>query len=186
MRSGAQFGQVTYIQRGAIDRPLGLIRDRHNGTHLVVPHANFRGIYDSGTTHDGKRIGCTGAAGTSCVGIIWWPGSRLSAYLTPGPPMDPGDWFGSLIGEMTDASGLMYRRNRYYDPQSGQFTQEDPIGLAGGLNLYGYAEGDPVPYPDPSPASIITANEGRHPRMPPLVRFRPITPRPSRPPKAES
>lgn len=29
------------------------------------------------------------------------------------------------------------------------FTQEDPIGLAGGLNLYGYAGGDPVNYSDP-------------------------------------
>ena len=24
-----------------------------------------------------------------------------------------------------------------YDRESGQFTQQDPIGLAGGLNLYG-------------------------------------------------
>jgi hypothetical protein len=28
-------------------------------------------------------------------------------------------------------------------------TQEDPIGLAGGLNLYGYAGADPVNYTDP-------------------------------------
>jgi RHS repeat-associated protein len=24
----------------------------------------------------------------------------------------------------------MYRRNRYYDPMTGQFTQSDPIGIA--------------------------------------------------------
>ncbi len=29
-----------------------------------------------------------------------------------------------------------------------QFTQPDPIGLAGGLNLYGYANGDPVNFSD--------------------------------------
>jgi len=40
-------------------------------------------------------------------------------------------------------------RNRYYDPKSRQFTQEDPIGLAGGLNLYGFAHGDPVNFSDP-------------------------------------
>ncbi|MGH9892601.1 MAG: RHS repeat-associated core domain-containing protein, partial [bacterium] len=28
-------------------------------------------------------------------------------------------------------------------------TQEDPIGLAGGLNLYGFASGDPVTFSDP-------------------------------------
>jgi hypothetical protein len=43
----------------------------------------------------------------------------------------------------------MYMRNRSYDPQSGRFTQEDPIGIAGGLNVYGFANGDPVSYSDP-------------------------------------
>ena len=58
-------------------------------------------------------------------------------------------WMGSLLtGQMT-AMGLEYRRNRYYDPKSGRFTQEDPIGLGGGLNLYGFGGGDPVNYSDP-------------------------------------
>jgi RHS repeat-associated protein len=55
---------------------------------------------------------------------------------------------GTLIDGMRDNSGQMYMRNRYYDPASGRFTQEDPIGLAGGLNAYGYANGDPVSYDD--------------------------------------
>jgi hypothetical protein len=40
-------------------------------------------------------------------------------------------------------------RNRYYDPATGQFTQPDPIGIAGGLNVYGFAAGDPIGYADP-------------------------------------
>jgi RHS repeat-associated protein len=56
---------------------------------------------------------------------------------------------GSLIEAGRDNSGQMYRRNRYYDPATGRFTQEDPIGLAGGLNLYGFAGGDPVNFTDP-------------------------------------
>jgi len=43
----------------------------------------------------------------------------------------------------------MYDRNRYYSPESGQFTQSDPIGLAGGMNSYGFANGDPVNSSDP-------------------------------------
>jgi len=64
---------------------------------------------------------------------------------------EPPAWFGfgSLIGGNRDQSGLRYRRNRYYDPATGQFTQEAPIGLAGGLNLYGFATGDPVNFSDP-------------------------------------
>ena len=48
-----------------------------------------------------------------------------------------------------DGSGQLYRRNRYYDPASGRFTQADPIGIAGGLNLYGFGDGDPVNFRDP-------------------------------------
>ncbi len=40
-------------------------------------------------------------------------------------------------------------RNRYYDPTTGRFTQEDPIGLAGRLNVYGFGNGNPVTYSDP-------------------------------------
>ena len=54
---------------------------------------------------------------------------------------EPPAWFGSLVGGNRDQSGLRYRRTRYYDPATGQFTQQDPIGIAGGLNLYGFAGG---------------------------------------------
>jgi RHS repeat-associated protein len=56
---------------------------------------------------------------------------------------------GSLVAGQVNETGLAYKRNRYYDPQSGKFTQEDPIGLAGGMNEYGYANGDPVDGRDP-------------------------------------
>ncbi len=56
---------------------------------------------------------------------------------------------------MRDATGQMYERNRYYDPGTGQFTQPDPIGIAGGLNVYGFANGDPVSYDDPYGLCIL-------------------------------
>ena len=37
-----------------------------------------------------------------------------------------------------EESGLYYNRHRYYDPQQGRYISQDPIGLSGGTNLYGY------------------------------------------------
>ncbi len=43
-------------------------------------------------------------------------------------------------GQYSDEeTGLHYNTLRYYDPEVGRFTTQDPIGLAGGLNLYQYA-----------------------------------------------
>jgi RHS repeat-associated protein len=48
-----------------------------------------------------------------------------------------------------DATGLLYYRARYYDPVLKRFISSDPIGLAGGMNMYAYVEGDPISYVDP-------------------------------------
>ncbi len=45
-------------------------------------------------------------------------------------------------------TGLHYNTFRFYDPDIGRFTTPDPIGLAGGLNLYTYAP-NPLTWIDP-------------------------------------
>jgi len=71
------------------------------------------------------------------------------------------DWHGSLLEGKRDKSGLAYVRNRYYDPATGRFTQEDPLGLAGGLNLYGFAAGDPVNFSDPFGLRVCFKGDAR-------------------------
>jgi RHS repeat-associated protein len=48
-----------------------------------------------------------------------------------------------------DVPGLSFYRNRAYDQTTGRWTQEDPIGVAGGLNLYQFNGNNPVAYTDP-------------------------------------
>ena len=56
----------------------------------------------------------------------------------------------AFTGREWDAeSGLYFYRARYYDPEVGRFVSSDPIGLAGGLNAYGYVLGNPVKLFDP-------------------------------------
>ncbi len=53
-------------------------------------------------------------------------------------------------GQYYDAeTGLHYNWHRFYDPETGRYITADPIGLAGGMNLYAYVAGDPVNAVDP-------------------------------------
>ncbi|MGH8437404.1 MAG: RHS repeat-associated core domain-containing protein, partial [Pseudomonas sp.] len=55
----------------------------------------------------------------------------------------------NLSSSNEDQTGLSHFRNRHYSAEHGRFLQEDPIGFAGGLNLYAYAGNDPASYTDP-------------------------------------
>lgn len=53
-------------------------------------------------------------------------------------------------GQIYDAhTGFMYNYFRDYDATTGRYAQSDPIGLAGGLNTYLYANGNPLRFIDP-------------------------------------
>ena len=51
--------------------------------------------------------------------------------------------------EQMPNSGLYYYGFRFYDPLTQRWLNRDPIGEAGGLNLYGYVGNNPVNFYDP-------------------------------------
>jgi RHS repeat-associated protein len=54
-----------------------------------------------------------------------------------------------FIGQWEDEeTGLHYNLNRFYDPESGCYLSSDPIGLTGGLRIYGYVD-NPNHWVDP-------------------------------------
>lgn len=156
------YGRVAYSHGLALDAPASIVRmgygdliDENNveqDHRALPPFAIFpiwqpeRGQPQVGVFEDGGLRKCeTSGTVTRCV-YIAWPEMQF-AYQRSN--LRRTFWHGTLIEDKQDESGTFFRRNRYYDPQTGRFTQEDPIGLAGGLNLYGFAAGDPVNFTDP-------------------------------------
>ncbi|KFB69757.1 RHS repeat-associated core domain-containing protein [Candidatus Accumulibacter vicinus] len=60
-------------------------------------------------------------------------------------------------GREQDAEDLYYYRARYYNPMVNRFLSEDPIGLTGSVNLYQYANANPLSFSDPS--GLVSAGE---------------------------
>ncbi|ERN39815.1 RHS repeat-associated core domain protein [Rubidibacter lacunae KORDI 51-2] len=59
--------------------------------------------------------------------------------------------FGFTGRERDEETGLHYYRARYYDPRTGRFLSEDPLGFgAGDVNLYRYVGNSPLNFTDPS------------------------------------
>jgi RHS repeat-associated protein len=158
------YGRVFYTPGRGIDEPVAitrvnfeyqhddynnLLRDTVMAPITVVPFWSLRGDAPLGVFSSGTRDLCNPpqTAPGNCVNVYW------SFYWSPFDPQFPAairdNWWGTLLEGKRDKSGLDFKRNRFYDPTTGRFTQEDPLGLAGGLNLYGYANGDPVGYSDP-------------------------------------
>ncbi len=160
-----QFGRVGYTHGLGLDQPLDIIRMGYDtlfaGPQQVVPLRDWRGGYDISAFALGARYQCSEEPDSLAFAMN---GAVLCFQVQPGDlqyglfhqdrfvgtlASHQPYWTGSLIADKRDMNNRLYMRNRYYDPQTGRFTQEDPIGLAGGLNAYGFAAGDPVNYSDP-------------------------------------
>jgi RHS repeat-associated protein len=92
--------------------------------------------------HLGSTIGLTNGAGTTV--------ERDSYDPYGNSPGGSATRYGFTGRERDDATGLIYFRARWYDPQQGRFITEDPAGYGGGANVYAYANGNPVNFTDPT------------------------------------
>ncbi|CAI3802040.1 hypothetical protein GLGCALEP_02888 [Pseudomonas sp. MM221] len=87
-------------------------------------------------------------------GEIAWRGTYKAWGLAEETRSDKAKWADirnplRFQGQYWDVeTRLHYNRYRYYDPQVGRFVGKDPIGYAGGLNLYIYAD-SPINWLDP-------------------------------------
>ncbi|MFJ2210741.1 RHS repeat-associated core domain-containing protein [Streptomyces sp. NPDC101062] len=113
-------------------------------------------------TENGKtQVYLTDALGTA-VGLADPDGTVATRYTYDpnGQPTSSGAESTNpytFTGRENDGTGPLHYRNRYYDPETGRFISQDPIGYAGGTNLYEYALSSPTTYTDPSGNNLMIA-----------------------------
>jgi len=117
---------------GSVTENLGLVEDKQ-GTTVAAMLGN--GSQESNAIYYGKNAFGTFISAPSGLGS---QSSTIGSQTGFGGASTP-----------SSSTGFTYMRNRWYDPQTGRFLTQDPIGLAGGVNLYAYAGNDPISYDDP-------------------------------------
>ncbi len=100
--------------------------------HLATPRYGTSAAGSTVWTWDSGAFGKEAPTGTATVNLRF-PGQYFDAEIT-----------------------LHYNWNRFYNPATGRYISSDPIGLAGGLNTFGYALQSPVVYYDPEGREVIT------------------------------
>ena len=127
--TGRPIREYTYFPK--VDSPLSVIENGKTYYYLMDLPGGIVGVVDSN--------------GNVVNRYTYGPFGETTA--TENGPRNPLR-FGAR--EHDEETGLYYNRARYYDPAVGRFISEDPMGLSGGVNLYAYANNDPVNYRDSS------------------------------------
>lgn len=123
----------THVPVALWDQALGLMQ--FDTDHAGTPKALY-----SHETGD-----AVWAANHETYGKIRDTQSKYSHPVT-GQPFEPGL---RQQGQYEDQeTGLYQNLHRYYDPDSGRYVSQDPIGIVGGSNAYQYCP-NPVGYVDP-------------------------------------
>lgn len=109
---------------------------------------NYARISSSGTTSYvpdalGSTRLLTDASGNSTASYSYSPYGEASKTGTDDTSLQ------FTARENDGAAGLYYYRARYYSPELNRFVSQDPIGLAGGINIYTYVGGNPISFIDP-------------------------------------
>jgi RHS repeat-associated protein len=133
-------GQFYSLQTDHLGTPR-LMKDRNNIAVWQWPYSAFGDNAPTGTLRTSTSPNSAIVTQNNGAGITptYWVTSSASQRLNL---RFPGQYFDS-------ESNLHYNYFRNYQPTQGRYTQNDPIGLSGGWNRFGYVGGDAVSRTDP-------------------------------------
>jgi RHS repeat-associated protein len=112
------------------------------GLLIIHRHTGLPGTHAA--THDGNgnvTALVDAATGTKSARYEYDPFGQLLRATGPAAAENPYRFSTQYTDDIT---GLIYYGYRHYDPVHGRWLSRDPIGEAGGLNLYGMVGNDPV------------------------------------------
>jgi RHS repeat-associated protein len=132
-----------FIHGPGLDDPLLAIRRDANNAPLALLYYVMDGM--------GRQYSAAGPDGRLLPD--WIPGTGIPAYTdwtySGGTARAQGFSAERFTGQSAATANLSFFRNRAYDGRTGRWLQEDPIGIAGGVNLYQFNRNNPVSLVDP-------------------------------------
>lgn len=91
----------------------------------------------------GSTIALTTSSGSTLASYAYEPFGNTT--VTSGTSTNRFEY----TGRENDGTGVYFYRGRYYNPILQRFVSEDPIGIAGGINLHAYVSNNPFGCSDP-------------------------------------
>ena len=119
-------------------------------THKIVARVLYAVTDHQGTVH--ALVDSSGAAVERYRYDAWGNVTRREPLSSA--PSAPFNRFLFHGREYSYATGFYNFRARWYDPAAGRWLSKDPIGLAGGLNLYEFCGNCPTTWNDPKGTDI--------------------------------
>jgi RHS repeat-associated protein len=143
VKSGGSWWVRSRYLSGGLDDPIaGRFSETASSTQQNLGLVNDR---------QGTTLAAMKPDGTQEIRVWWFsknPFGMSDQFTGSGNQINTETGFGGASAPNTNG-GFVYLRNRWYDPSTGRFLTQDPIGLAGGVNLYSYAGNNPVGFTDP-------------------------------------
>ena len=155
-RTGPTGGEKIHVLDQAAPLKNVLVQRASNGTieryYIYAPGFGLVAHIDANGTaryyhgdHLGSTIALTDSSGNVTDQFNYTPYGELMARTGT---TDTPYTFCGRHGVYWEGGALYHMKARYYRADLARFISMDPLGIAGGVNLYAYANGDPIRFLD--------------------------------------